>query len=265
MLDAAVLGNVLNHILKLGDSDGLLSDHERTQRKAFLEFTNSLSIGNKERLTSTDPEKVPGRDRFLNKLNTEPEFHVKWTRQWKKPSRYIGIVSKLKGKTSKITITFDRITKVAILKNAKRKNSHRAKIAIICTCSNSIALHFLIPFRYTCRLQRCKSVCNVPVAGTFGISVPVFSSLVPNHLQSPADYGFDVFWDARALALFRVEGKDCRSLSHHHLTLGCWRKVVHCHRQIGEGLGCLRAQHQPCVVVLIRWGVRAPKLYSSAV
>ena len=76
ILDAAVLGNILNRILKLGASDDLLSEYERTRRKAFLEFTNPLSIGNKERLTSTDPEKVAERECFFDKLNTEPQFHV---------------------------------------------------------------------------------------------------------------------------------------------------------------------------------------------
>jgi len=76
ILDAAVLGNVLNRILKLGESDDLLSDYESTRRRAFLEFTNPLSIGNKERLTSIDPEKVAEREFFFNKLNTEPDFHI---------------------------------------------------------------------------------------------------------------------------------------------------------------------------------------------
>jgi 2-polyprenyl-6-methoxyphenol hydroxylase-like FAD-dependent oxidoreductase len=76
ILDAAVLGNVLNRILKLEASDDLLSEYEGTRRTAFLEFTNPLSIGNKERMTSTDPEKVAEREWFFNKLNTEPEFHV---------------------------------------------------------------------------------------------------------------------------------------------------------------------------------------------
>jgi 2-polyprenyl-6-methoxyphenol hydroxylase-like FAD-dependent oxidoreductase len=76
ILDAAVLGNVLNRILKLGESDELLSEYERTRRKAFLEFTNPLSISNKERLTSTDPAKVGEREWFFNKLKTDDEFHV---------------------------------------------------------------------------------------------------------------------------------------------------------------------------------------------
>jgi len=74
ILDAAVAGNVLNRILKLGESDDLLSDFAETRRTAFLEFTNPLSIANKERLTSTDPEKVAEREWFFNKLNTDDEF-----------------------------------------------------------------------------------------------------------------------------------------------------------------------------------------------
>jgi hypothetical protein len=74
ILDATVLGNILNRILKLGESDHLLSEYERTRRQAFLEFTNPLSIANKERMCSTDPEKVKEREWFFNKLNTDDEF-----------------------------------------------------------------------------------------------------------------------------------------------------------------------------------------------
>jgi len=74
ILDAAVAGNALNRILKLGESDDLLSDFAETRRKAFLEFTNPLSIANKERLTSTDPKTVAERNWFFNKLNTDDEF-----------------------------------------------------------------------------------------------------------------------------------------------------------------------------------------------
>jgi 2-polyprenyl-6-methoxyphenol hydroxylase-like FAD-dependent oxidoreductase len=76
ILDAAVLGNVLNRILKLGESEDLLSEYEGTRRKAFLEFTNPLSIANKERMTSTDPAKVAEREWFFNKLNTDEDFHL---------------------------------------------------------------------------------------------------------------------------------------------------------------------------------------------
>jgi hypothetical protein len=76
ILDAAVLGNVLNRILKLGESDDLLSEYERTRRRALLEFPNPLSINNKERLPSTDPAKVGEREMFFNKLNTDDKFHV---------------------------------------------------------------------------------------------------------------------------------------------------------------------------------------------
>jgi 2-polyprenyl-6-methoxyphenol hydroxylase-like FAD-dependent oxidoreductase len=73
-LDAVVLGNVFHRILLLGESEDLLSEYERTRRSAFLEWTNPLSIGNKERLTSTDPEKVAERQEFFKNLNTDPEY-----------------------------------------------------------------------------------------------------------------------------------------------------------------------------------------------
>ena len=75
-----VLGNVLNRILKLGESDDLLSEYERTRRQAFLEFTNPMSIANKERLCSIDPEKVAQREWFFNKLNIDDEFQKKLNR-----------------------------------------------------------------------------------------------------------------------------------------------------------------------------------------
>ena len=69
-----MLGNVFHRILLLGESEDLLSEYERTRRRAFLEWTNPLSIGNKERLTSTDPEKVAERQEFFKSLNTDPEY-----------------------------------------------------------------------------------------------------------------------------------------------------------------------------------------------
>jgi hypothetical protein len=55
----------------LGESEDLLSEYERTRRRAFLEWKNPLSIGNKERLTSTNPEKVAERREFFKNLNTD--------------------------------------------------------------------------------------------------------------------------------------------------------------------------------------------------
>ncbi|KAF2180297.1 para-nitrophenol 4-monooxygenase [Zopfia rhizophila CBS 207.26] len=78
LLDCAALGNCLIRILvrNEADPDALLDRYAKVRRGAWLGYTNPQSTENTLRMLSNDPEVAARRNKFFDKLNTDPGFHI---------------------------------------------------------------------------------------------------------------------------------------------------------------------------------------------